>query len=452
MKLDNKTIFSILLVLLFVGSIFAIMTTGGDRAKPGSDINSDLNVNLTPVNYNAQFDANVLEVFPQIIVAGKPVDYDQASIDNKLLELQGLKSKNVSFRQTEDGSINVVITLNILADKKQEIVSKIKELNIIEEPIEMYQYALLSVPAEVNFTNDNNQEILYSFGATPIEGIINIETLKEDNISVACYATFSGQKLLSATGIEMYNISSYPQMLISSGDFNVISYDDIIYSEINFDFNENNMGGSVDQYLEYKINKEYPNSKVTLEVTKPLIFNNGNNNKEEITETLNNIKTTTAKQMKDLNATGDFNNSFDFEVDENTTTVTFGNYFKHNFLNYILNKILFDLKYLPESGYTDNPLIVQRPVITANIEFETNYVDKEKLAEILNKKPEDLNLKTLVTVDTSNLIIENKKYNYEETSTQALVDYPQDLNKTTLTLQIQAYVQRDNILYLGLQK
>ena len=63
MKLDNKTIFSILLVLLFVGSIFAIMTTGGDRAKPGSDINSDLNVNLTPVNYNAQFDANVLEVF-----------------------------------------------------------------------------------------------------------------------------------------------------------------------------------------------------------------------------------------------------------------------------------------------------------------------------------------------------------------------------------------------------
>ncbi|HRS42253.1 MAG TPA: hypothetical protein P5530_00005, partial [Candidatus Diapherotrites archaeon] len=90
-----------------------------------------------------------------------------------------------------------------------------------------------------------------------------------------------------------------------------------------------------------------------------------------------------------------------------------------------------------------------------NISAILNYenIDISKINNILEKYGfTDIKYKTIANVDTSNLIIENKKYNYEETSTQALVDYPQDLNKTTLTLQIQAYVQRDNILYLGLQK
>lgn len=429
MKLDNKTIFSILLVLLFVGSIFAIMTTGGDRAKPGSDINSDLNVNLTPVNYNAQFDANVLEVFPQIIVAGKPVDYDQASIDNKLLELQGLKSKNVSFRQTEDGSINVVITLNILADKKQEIVSKIKELNIIEEPIEMYQYALLSVPAEVNFTNDNNQEILYSFGATPIEGIINIETIKEDNIFVACYATFSGQKLLSATGIEMYNLSSYPQMLISSGDFNVIGYD----AKILLDAQTTLIYSKDKKEIEEKIKTDYNDTEITFSFSQNLMFTiPEDKNTEELGIALDNLR------------------------DEN------------KFSNYSLNEEDLSLEVYLNEDTKDNEYqelktqikeISGATVITnepkTNISAILNYenIDISKINNILEKYGfTDIKYKTIANVDTSNLIIENKKYNYEETSTQALVDYPQDLNKTTLTLQIQAYVQRDNILYLGLQK
>lgn len=451
MKIDKKTIFSIGIVLLFVGSIFAIITTGGDRPRPGSDINGDLNVNLTPVNYTSQFDANVLEVFPQIIVAGKPVDYDHTAIDDKLLELQGLKSRNIAFRQVDEENISAVINLNIVAEKKEEIISKIKELNIIEEPIEIYQHALLSVPAEVNFTNDANQTIDYAFGAIPIEGIINVETIKEDNIAVTCFATFTGQKLVSATGIEMYNNSSSPQMLISSGDFNVIDYDDVVYSHIDFEFNEIDSNTGSDQDIEYKINKKYPNSKVTSEITKPLIFKNGDNNTEKITETLNNVKTMIETNAKDRNITDDFDSSFDFEVDENTTTITFENNFKQGFHNYVLSAITHAIDYELTASDNTEQVIVQMPVITANIEFETN-IDKEKIAEIVNKKPEELNLKTIANVDTSDLVIENKKYNYEQTSTQALVDYPEDLNKTSLTLTIQAYAQRDNILYLGLSK
>lgn len=429
MKMDKKAIFSIAIVLLFVGSMFAIMTTGGDRTKPGSDINSDLNVNLTPVNYTAQFDANVLEVFPQIIVAGRPVDYDQAAIENKLLELQGLKSKNISFRQAEDGNINLVITLNILAEKKQEIVSKIKEINIIEEPIELYQYALLSVPADVNFTNDSNQTIEYSFGATPIEGIVSIDTLKEDGISVSCFASFTGQKLVSATGIEAYNNSSSPQMLVSSGDFNVIDYDAQIYLEAQTmliyskDKNE----------IEEKIKTDYNDTEIAYNFTQNLIFTlPEDKNTEELKNALDNLK-----EQKIFT---------DYTLNEENLS-----------LEVYLNEDIDDPEYqnlkTQIKELSDATVIASEPKTNISIILNYGTVDVLKINNILEDFGfSDIKYKTIANVDTTNLIIEGKKYNYAQESTQAFVDYPEDLNKTTLTLQIQAYAQRDNLLYLGLQK
>ncbi|HOZ35816.1 MAG TPA: hypothetical protein PLK55_02435 [archaeon] len=429
MKMDKKAIFSIAIVLLFVGSMFAIMTTGTNRTKPGSDINSDLNVNFTPVNYTTQFDANVLEVFPQIIVAGMPVDYDQTTIENKLLELQGLKSKNISYRQAEDGNINVVITLNITAEKKEEIVSKIKELEIIKEPIELYQYALLSVPADVNFTNDSNQTIEYSFGATPIEGIVNIDTLKEDSIFVSCFATFTGQKLVSATGIEGYNNSSSPQMLVSSGDFNVIDYGAQIYLEA-----QTMLIYPKDKTeIEAEIKIDYNNTEITYNFTQNLIYTlTEDKNKEELKNALDNLKN--EKLFSD------------YTLDEENLSLEV-------YLNEDINNTEYQNLKTQIKELSDATVIVSEPKTNISIIFNYENIDVTKINNLLKSRGfSELKYKTIANVDTSNLIIEGKKYNYEQSTTQAFVDYPEDLNKTTLTLQIQAYAQRDNILYLGLQK
>ena len=293
----------------------------------------------------------------------------------------------------------------------------------------MYQYALLSIPAEVNFTNDNNQEILYSFGATPIEGIINIETIKEDNIFVACYATFSGQKLLSATGIEMYNLSSYPQMLISSGDFNVIGYD----AKILLDAQTTLIYSKDKKEIEEKIKTDYNDTEITFSFSQNLMFTiPEDKNTEELGIALDNLR--------------DENKFSNYSLNEEDLS-----------LEVYLNEDTKDNEY--QELKTQIKKISGATVITnepkTNISAILNYenIDISKINNILEKYGfTDIKYKTIANVDTSNLIIENKKYNYEETSTQALVDYPQDLNKTTLTLQIQAYVQRDNILYLGLQK
>lgn len=430
MKLDNKTIFSLLIVLLFVGSMFAIMTRGtGGQTKPSTDINSDININTKPISYQAEFDANVGEIFSQIIVAGKPVDYDQTAIESKLNELQGIKSRNMDFRQAADGNINLIINLNIQADKKQEIISKIKEINIISEPIEFYQQALIYAPEDVNFTNDSNQTINYYFGAAPISAIIGIDTEKGDKISTTCYASFTGQKLVSSTAIEMYNYSGSPQMLVSSGDFNVIAYEPQIYIEAQTmliyskDKNE----------IEEKIKKDYNDAEITYNLSQNLVYTiPEDKNLEILKNDLNNLKNS--------------NLFTDYALDEENLSLEV--YLKEDTNSTEYESIKKQIKELSSAT-----VIASEPKTNISILLNYGTADMQKINSILEDYGfADIKYKTTANVDTSNLVIEGKKYNYEQPTTQALVDYPEDLNKTTLTLQIQAYAQRDNILYLGLQK
>ena len=430
MKADKKTLFSIFIVLLFVGSLFGIITYGGGRNTPApTDINGLQDINTEPVNYQAQFDANIIEIFPQIIVAGKPTDYDSTTVENKLLELQGVKNKTFTFRQTTDGSMNLIITISFVPEKKEEIISKIKELEIIEEPIELYQQALLSVPEDANFTSDSNQTIEYYFGEAPMEGVIGIDSLKGDSISVFCYASFSGNQLLSATGIESYNNSSSPQMLVSSGDFNVISYESQISLQA-----ENMIIYSKDKNsLEEKIKKDYNNTEFSYNVTQNLIYN--------ISEDQN-----TEELEKDMNTLKENSKILDYSIDTEANTLEV--YLKEDVSLEDYNLLKTQIKDL-----TNSKIITSEPKITLNILFNYSEIDIQKINEIISGFGfENAEYKTAAIVDTNNLVIEGQKYQYEQATTIASVDYPEDLNKTTLTLQIQAYAQRDKILYLGLSK
>ncbi|MFA5745303.1 MAG: hypothetical protein WCX82_04110 [archaeon] len=354
MKLDKKTIFSIFIVLLFVGSMFAMVAYGGRNNTsnvPTDTIPTD--TNQEPVNYQAQFDANVTEIFPQLIIAGKPIEYETTVIESKLLDLQGIKKKTIEYRQATDGNISLIITINISADKKEEIISGIKDFNIIQEPIEMYQYAMLAVPEDINFTNDQNQEINYTFGAVPMEGIININTVKGDEITTVCYASFVGQELVSAKGIEMYNLSSQPQMVISNGKFNILSWKPLIYLSTDINSDNNIVIATLENKLsDYNVEMDKGGEKLTIVFSEETI---------------------------------------------NTQTI---------------NKI-----------FTDNS-------------FDTNLNTYKKLA----------------IIDTSDLTIEGQAYTYANPTTETLLDYPEDLNKTSIELNIQAYKQKENILFLSLQK
>ena len=418
MKLDKNTIFSLLIVFLFIGSIFA-MIAYSDNTEPTNPTPPENNDNLDFVNYTAQFDANVNELFPQILIAGKPLDFEESTINEKLLDVSGIKSKQLEFRPDQDGNITLILTLNVILEKKEEIIEQIKTLDIFEQT-EVYQFGLLNIPEHLTFTNDQNQEIEYTFVKTYMEGILGIETQKEDNLSVVAYATFRGTELINSRAIEQVNNSNQFQMLVDFKNFEILGFKDTIYTQI-----------------EINLNEEYDVEDIKNQITE--IYENTTFETQVINELkLNTKDLNVSEKLELLKEEGLFLN---YISDENATNISFDN-------NIISNYLETKEKILTELELTED-FILEELKININVTFEYEEIDTEEINQITNKT---LEYQILAEVDTTDLTLSGKTYTYSEETTEVLLDYPEDLNKTEIELNVQGYYQRDNLLYLGLSK
>ena len=418
MKLDKNTIFSLLIVFLFIGSIFA-MIAYSDNTEPTNPTPPENNDNLDLVNYTAQFDANVNELFPQILIAGKPLDFEESTINEKLLDVSGIKSKQLEFRPDQDGNITLILTLNVILEKKEEIIEQIKTLDIFEQT-EVYQFGLLNIPEHLTFTNDQNQEIEYTFVKTYMEGILGIETQKEDNLSVVAYATFRGTELINSRAIEQVNNSNQFQMLVDFKTFEILGFKDTIYTQI-----------------EVNLNEEYDVEDIKNQITE--IYENTTFETQVINELkLNTKDLNVSEKLELLKEEGLFLN---YISDENATNISFDN-------NIISNYLETKEKILTELELTED-FILEELKININVTFEYEEIDTEEINQITNKT---LEYQILAEVDTTDLTLSGKTYTYSEETTEVLLDYPEDLNKTEIELNVQGYYQRDNLLYLGLSK
>jgi hypothetical protein len=418
MKLDKNTIFSLLIVFLFIGSIFA-MIAYSDNTEPTNPTPPENNDNLDLVNYTAQFDANVNELFPQILIAGKPLDFEESTINEKLLDVSGIKSKQLEFRPDQDGNITLILTLNVILEKKEEIIEQIKTLDIFEQT-EVYQFGLLNIPEHLTFTNDQNQEIEYTFVKTYMEGILGIETQKEDNLSVVAYATFRGTELINSRAIEQVNNSNQFQMLVDFKNFEILGFKDTIYTQI-----------------EVNLNEEYDVEDIKNQITE--IYENTTFETQVINELkLNTKDLNVSEKLELLKEEGLFLN---YISDENATNISFDN-------NIISNYLETKEKILTELELTED-FILEELKININVTFEYEEIDTEEINQITNKT---LEYQILAEVDTTDLTLSGKTYTYSEETTEVLLDYPEDLNKTEIELNVQGYYQRDNLLYLGLSK
>lgn len=418
MKLDKNTIFSLLLVFLFIGSIFAMMAFS-DNTEPVDYTSPETNENLDFVNYTAQFDANVNELFSQILIAGKPLDFEENAINEKLLGVSGIKSKQLEFRPDQDGNITLILTLNVILEKKEEIIEQVKTLDIFEQT-EVYQFGLLNIPEHLTFTNDQNQEIEYTFVKTYMEGILGIETQKGDNLSVVAYATFRGTELINSRAIEQVNNSNQFQMLVDFKNFEILGFKDTIYTQI-----------------EINLNEEYDVEDIKNQITE--IYENTTFETQVINELkLNTKDLNVSEKLELLKEEGLFLN---YVSDENVTNLSFDN-------NIISNYIETRDRILNELELTED-LVLEELKINIYATFEYEEIDTEEINQITNKT---LEYQILAEVDTTDLTLSGKTYTYSEEKTEVLLDYPEDLNKTEIELNVQGYYQRDNLLYLGLSK
>ena len=415
MKWDKKTIASVILVVLFLGSILATGLVELLREKEEGGVDQTPQEQKQEL-YFAESDANVLELFPQLSIVAKPLDYDQEIIQQKFDEIEGIKNTTIQFTQEDENNFFVMINANIDGEKKEEIEKNILDIDILKE-IEIYQSALLKVPYTITFTNDQNKEIEQAFVSEKIEGIIKNTTKKGDQLSVMIQAIFQGESMVYVRGVEQQNLSESIQMLFSEGEFEIIGWENkfLISGITEIDNNTSTLKEIIDQN----------NTTIERNYLGDLIIKDNNLSLEEIMDKNGSVVLDYNKTDQELILTLD-TSSLDLE-------------------SYTL--LINELQELDQ-----NLTIIQKPKTQINISFDAEKIEENLITKINNLNITDLNIKKSAKIDVSEIIVEEKEYQYDQNITNSWLNYPEDLNKTKEIFTLQGYVSRDQIFYLNLTK
>jgi hypothetical protein len=414
-KWDKKTIASVILVVLFLGSILATGLVELLREKEEGGVDQIPEEQKQEL-YSAESDANVLELFPQLNIVAKPLDYDQEIIQQKFDEIEGIKNTTIQFTQEDENNFFVMINANIDGEKKEDVEKNILAIDVLKE-IEIYQSALLKVPYTITFTNDQNKEIEQAFVSEKIEGIIKNTTKKGDQLSVMIQAIFQGESMAYIRGVEQQNLSESIQMLFSEGEFEIIGWENkfLISGITEIDNNTSTLKEIIDQN----------NTNIERNYLGDLIIKDNNFSLEEIIDKNGSVVLDYNKSDQELILTLDAT-SLDLE--------------SYNLL----------IKELQEQD--QNLTIIQKPKTQINISFDAEKIEEDLINKINYLNITDLNIKKSAKIDVSEIIVEEKKYQYDQNITSSWLNYPEDLNKTKEIFTLQGYVSRDQIFYLNLTK
>jgi len=428
MKLTKEAIISIVLVILFVGSIFGIAL--GSKPPETNPIDPDVPIDVIDQNapaemYVSTMDVNVVDIYPQIILIANTTVFDEALIYNELIKIDGIKKPEINFTKGEDQNIMVIAKTIIDAEKKSEIVTNIQNLEFITNP-EFYQSALLSIPQEkIILSGDNNKTKEYQFTTEKMEGIISINTQKKDMLSAQVQIVFKGEMPVEFLLIESQNLTTSPQMIYDAISLPIknlleeyrITTNTILANELD----ENQIKEILVDYNVFEINKQAKNN---------LKIDNLKVNVEDLNTYLIN--------EKDLNESIIMN----FTINENDTDVYFSddlNYSKYIGFLEDINSMVIDQNY-----------ILEEPQVTYEIIFKETINLDEIVIILSNNNFNKIKKYQNAEFDISEIIINEKTYIYEDGLTTAWVNYPDSINKETINLQIQGFAQRDVLMFVSL--
>jgi len=420
LKINKTTIFAIVIVLLFLGSMFV-----GVLYRPKDDpINTNqqnADENTTTDYYTSDVDANVISKFSKFIISSPTDEYDVTTIEDNIKKIKGIKTVTSNFNNIDENTIAYLGTLTYTTEYKDDIINSLKEISFFTG-LEIYEYALVEIPQEIVFVNsqDKNKTLEYYLPTKKYEAIVSNETLEGDNISANLQAIFKDEELYRLTAIEMQNLSAQPQMVSGSKTYPILEWNKEINIDSKTEFDNNS---DINNILDY-------NYTTTINQNGNLIYNLQN---------LENI----SDLNSELQIIKDENNSFiqDFVIDSNQISIQFTEFIDLN--SYSNLKTIFLEKY-----NLDNSKIEEQ--LKKNIYFKLyeDNIDLNRTKEILNS--ENINLldttKSAI-IDINDTNINNVVYNYDQNITTTNIQYPTNKDNLEIEFDVTLYATRNEVMF-----
>ncbi len=433
MKWSKETVISIIIVILFVGSIFGMAIGSGSR----SDIGNNNDTNITPSNpdenlptefFSAYVDSNVLEIYPQFVVVSNTNIYDQTTLDTKLKQISGIKKNTISFNKGEDQNITTMIKIVIDADKRDQIIEDLQKTDYLLNP-QIYVSALLTMPKEkVTLSGDNNTTREYEFTESQIDGVVGINTERGDELNAQIQIVFQGNTPVRFLAIEYQNTSANPQMMATTKIIPIKEWEPAIRvyatSSITKEFDVNEIKDVIGD--ENQVIGRSVEGSLTINLENNLDTNN-------INDYLTGIKDENETVIKDLT------------IDENQASVEFEMNLKTEKYDSIKNQLLeFGIDSSKINSEPNNIYRIEYSVGDLNLDLINNKLVASGLALKYSEKN--------AIFDVSTIEYQGKVLTSDSNTSNAWLLYPDDLSKTEVDLIIQGYYTRNNLWFIELKE
>jgi hypothetical protein len=421
LKLNTTNIIAIIVIILFIGSMFVGVVY---RPEKPNNIPENIDNNAPLEYYTAESEAVIINKFAKFIISSETTEYDTIVIEDNIKKIKGVKTINSNFNNIDENTIAYLGIITFENDYRDQIINNLQEIDFFTN-IEIYEYALLEISQNIVFTSmsDENITIDYYLPTKKYEGIVSISSLEEDNITSNLQAIFKNEELYRLTIFEIQNISAQPIMISDSKTYPILSWNKEINIESITNF-ENDV--NLENILDY-------NYTITKDHTKNLEYN--------ISELEN-----TYDLNSELQLIKDENNSIimDYEIDLNKNILN---------INFAENLNLQEFKNLKNMFY-ENYNLDDRKIekdLNKNIYFKIleNDIDVNNIKEILNLENITINNITKpAIVEINDLNISNAIYTYDQNTTTVDLSYPKNKDLQEIELNISAYAIRTEIMFL----
>lgn len=415
--MNKQTGLSILLIVLILGSIVG-MSIG---ARPEIDTtyqDFEEDLNIPSEMYLGETEAIVSEMFSELIIASKTDVFEQTKIENDLIAIEGVKRSSIQFNKDTQEEIILIAKIVIDPLLQEEIIAEINNLEYLtSEPIEIYKQARVEINNTVNFRKgeDENKTIDYDFVDYIVDAVVNVNTLKKDKIQGQLQASFKGEVLEYVILYETTNLTSSPSLVFDEQEISIIEWNEKYRYSTNTSYlNEND---------ENSIKESIPEiEKVTIVPDYTLVY-----------------------QGLDINISQEDLNISEIEtIDSNLDETKISFIADYNLSNYeeIKEKLI-------ENGFLEE---------NKTKDFEKKYLleSSVEINDITEKiTPLDLELKNIekeAILDVEKITLQEEEYSYSEKTYPVWLNYPEDVNKQTIVFNVQAYVTRQDIMFLMLDK
>lgn len=413
-------VLSIFAVLLFFGGIIGMAIGTRPDTGNGSFFDTDFEEEGEVSFYSSKINAEVKDIYPEIIIVSKTNNFDSSKIQTDLNEIEGMVRTTVEFNQLEEDEIIVIVNGIYEVEKLESIKEEIIKLEyLLSDPIEFYKRGVIDISKTVLFTDffDENKTKEYQFIDQRIEAIIGINTKKTEEVSGELQVSFIGERLNNALFFEITNITQTPRFVFDKGTFNILEWKEkyryVIEKEIE------NPNTKEDLINLFEIDIDILESKNFV-----LVYNNINDiNFNEI----------------------EIENPFieDFEITDQEII-----FFLTENLTYTDYELL--IQELSNKNNLEIEDIEEKPKVVYQITLKEGFVDvKEKLEELdfiifeITKKG---------ILDISEIIIENEVFSYHEEEYEYWFLYPEDTNQNSFDFSIQGYATDKELMFLILEK